>query len=291
MLGSNGLARHNSFSHKQNMAKSASSLMGILVGLIADTKLTNGEIEFLQLWVDEQENLSGDFYDISDVIAQVLFDRIITTAEKDDLMNLLEDCMHYSPKFEQDKELLNQYIGFLKGITVDDRINENEFDRLVVETCKLSHMFEIFPLTIVQDNILELLSTNCVEPKNLTDLCEMIKEICEADFKATGDALPHGGVTRYFCDTIDTFTGRNVCITGKFLQGPRTEVVSILEGKGAHIQKNVNKETDIVIIGALESRDWINSSSGRKIERAHALREQGSGIQITCEQVSLVCGY
>ncbi|MGL1886935.1 MAG: BRCT domain-containing protein [Reichenbachiella sp.] len=271
------------------MAKSASSLKGILEGVIADDRLTLVEIEFLQLWADEQENLCGDFLDISDAIARVLKEGIITNAEKDELLSLIEDCVQYSPKFEQDKELMNQYIEFLKGITVDDVVDEKEFDKLVVETCKLSHMFTVFPLNIVQDKILELLSTNCVEPKDLKELCEMIKEICGTDFMATDDAL--GGATRFFCDNIESFSGRNVCITGKFLQGPRTEVASILEGKGARIHKNVNKETDVVIIGALESRDWINSSSGRKIERAHALREQGSGIQITCEQVSLVCGY
>jgi NAD-dependent DNA ligase len=85
---------------------------------------------------------------------------------------------------------------------------------------------------------------------------------------------------------------KGFCFTGKFIFGTRVECQRAVTSWGALIHKYPIFATDYLVIGDLGSRDWIHSTSGRKIERALEIRSQGRSIKLIDEQhwiTSLEC--
>ncbi len=73
------------------MQRSCESLIGICVGILADTKLNEAELRFLDLWLLENRELTrltpGD--EIFAMTSQVLADGVVTAVELDKLKTLL----------------------------------------------------------------------------------------------------------------------------------------------------------------------------------------------------------
>lgn len=85
---------------------------------------------------------------------------------------------------------------------------------------------------------------------------------------------------------------KSFCFTGTFLFGTRTQCQKAIASWGGVIHKYPIHETDYLVIGDLGSRDWIHSTSGRKIERAIEIRSKGHPIRLIAEQhwiASLEC--
>lgn len=88
--------KKSSDSHRVNSrfsdeTKQLQELNGIVMGLICDNILTEGEILFLDSWIKRNERLSGNYpFDmISKALNEILEDNIITNEEKADLLNIL----------------------------------------------------------------------------------------------------------------------------------------------------------------------------------------------------------
>lgn len=74
-------------------------------------------------------------------------------------------------------------------------------------------------------------------------------------------------------------------MTGKFAYGARSAVFGAIAALGGlPTDAAPNRTTNYVVIGAFASRDWINTSHGRKIEKAVELRAKGTGLRILAEE-------
>ena len=81
------------------------------------------------------------------------------------------------------------------------------------------------------------------------------------------------------------FANQQFVVTGKFAYGARTAVFEAIAALGGLPTDSApTKTTNCVVIGVFASRDWINTSHGRKIEKAVQLREKGTGINIVSEE-------
>ncbi|MCQ2107356.1 MAG: BRCT domain-containing protein [Fibrobacter sp.] len=284
-LDADGQPLNGGFNKVRNRNKAAATLYGILNGITADQQLNDTEILFLQVWLEQQKEMKGDILDIYDAVKAALEDGVISSDEREDLKNLLDDCIEFSEKvFEKDAEV-NQFVGFLKGITADGVINETEFDKLkqYVSNVPLT-VQKVFPFNIVYDRINMILSDQIVDENELRELNDLVSDIVGTHFTEDGDAV--GGATSLFNEPIpECLEGKNVCFTGKFISGSRKQIEAEAAKIGAIPQNSVTNSTDCVIVGTLVSRDWIHESSGRKIEKAMNLQKKGFPILITSEQV------
>jgi hypothetical protein len=274
------------FNAKRNQNKAASTLVGILNGITADNELKDIEIFFLQNWLENQEERKNDLLDIYEDIQIILNDKVITKEERDDLFCSLNDCIDYSPAVFKDDFCINQLLGFLKGIAADDAISTIEFDKLRIELLKYESITSKWPFFIIGKTISDILQDGIVETSELRELCELVQHITGTKFTKYGDAV--GGATTLFDEPIHSFNFKKVCLTGKFISGTRNNLNKQLESLGAIIHENVTMQTDVLLIGTLCSRDWIHSSTGRKIEKAIELKENGQSIIITNEQAALL---
>jgi NAD-dependent DNA ligase len=79
------------------------------------------------------------------------------------------------------------------------------------------------------------------------------------------------------------FSAASFCFTGKFSFGTRCQCQDLVVSKGGVVHKYPIVATSFLVIGELGSRDWIHSNSGRKIERAIEIRDQGHPIKLISE--------
>lgn len=274
------------FNAKRNQNKAASTLVGILNGITADNILKDVEIFFLQNWLENQEERKNDLFDIYEDIQTILKDKVITKEERDDLFCLLNDSIDYNPAVFKEDSSINQFIGFLKGIAADDNISTIEFDKLRIELLKYESITSKWPFYIIGKTISDILQDGIVDTSELRELCELVQHITGAKFSKYGDAV--GGATTLFDEPIHSFNFKKVCLTGKFISGTRNNLNKQLESLRAIIHENVTTQTDVLLIGTLCSRDWIHTSTGRKIEKAIDLKGNGQSIIITNEQTALL---
>lgn len=71
--------------------------------------------------------------------------------------------------------------------------------------------------------------------------------------------------------------------TGRFAYGTRRDCEREVLTRGGAVADDVTQETSFLIIGTFGSRDWSQTSFGRKIRRAVELRGGGMPIRIVGE--------
>ncbi|MFW5804630.1 MAG: hypothetical protein ACOCWG_05315 [bacterium] len=189
-LDKNGQPVNLAFNWKRNQNKIASSLIVILSGITADSKLNDLEILFLQNWVSNQYEIKGDLYDIHEEINKILRDNIITAEEKDDLLCMLNDCIELSPKTIDTDSQINEFLGFLRGIAADDEINHEEFSKLKEYISKHSYIMNKWPFDYYLGKAInDILEDNIVTESELNELCSLIQKITGTSFTKDGDAI------------------------------------------------------------------------------------------------------
>jgi NAD-dependent DNA ligase len=78
--------------------------------------------------------------------------------------------------------------------------------------------------------------------------------------------------------------GKCFCFTGKFSFGTRTQCETAVVTRGGEVHKHPKSATCYLVVGEIGSRDWVHSTSGRKIEHAMLLKQDGKPVAIVAEQ-------
>jgi len=78
--------------------------------------------------------------------------------------------------------------------------------------------------------------------------------------------------------------GHDFVITGNFKHSTRKGVTDYIEQRGGSIKKTPSGNTDYLILGETGSAAWVQSNSGRKIQRAVEVRQAGNKIRIISEE-------
>ena len=81
-----------------------------------------------------------------------------------------------------------------------------------------------------------------------------------------------------------TFDGMLYVLTGKFDLGPRAACESEVTKRGGTCGRYITNHTNVLVIGSLGSRDWIETVYGRKIQDAMHHNENGARIVIVSEE-------
>lgn len=95
MLDEHGQPKITGFNAHRNIKKTVESLLGLCRGILADNNLADSEILYLDTWLKENSEITGDWPAnvIADRVSEVLADGIITQEESDDLKKTLEEII------------------------------------------------------------------------------------------------------------------------------------------------------------------------------------------------------
>lgn len=84
-------------------------------------------------------------------------------------------------------------------------------------------------------------------------------------------------------DEDNYFFGKSVCFTGKCLYGTRDAMLQKVADIGGHPMTNVNKTTDILVVGQQDYRIVGEDGLSSKQEKAMRLKDAGQDIEIMSE--------
>lgn len=211
--------------------------------------------------------------------------------------NALVDCKMTEKSFEKLRELgikarVEEYVGkpvsfttklseascsinilraILSDIVSDGKVDVQEFEELKTWIRENEKLRGEYPFDNISNKVDEILADGVIQPEELSELVAFIDEW-----------LDPVGHARH--KTITSLKDRHVVITGDFEYGCKDDVDKYLVSKGAIIDNNVLKKTELVIVGALGSSAWVAGNYGAKIKKALEYREKGQVIEIISER-------
>ncbi len=277
-----------SFSKQRNSHKAIENLWGLCFGLTADDDINPLEIQFFNLWLKENEHLheDPDAYDLYECAKDIVKQGRFTKDHAEDLHELINQVMEYRSKRATNDQTrqTNVLLGFVQGLLADQILNDKEIRQLNEWMCKNEQWRTTWPGNAIDQRLQEILEDNLITDDERDNLAALLNNINNCNILETGSA---GALTITLgvedIDTLD-FNKSTFCFTGTFLFGPRSACVSATETLGGINQKRITKTTNYLVLGTSVSRDWINTSFGRKIEKAKANQSKGANTIIITEE-------
>lgn len=279
------------FNYVRNRNKLFANLISIIDGITSDGVLTENELLFLDTWLLEAKELQNNiiFQQIRDKILDIRFDGKVTKEEliefKASLINIQRDILDipdidlYSK--ESDVHLLS---GLCKGVIGDGELNDDEIHYLDWWISQNSSLKNNYPGSALYQLIKKILEDKIITEDERKQLKIMLIEFTGSDPEnGIVDGLSIG---KSFFDDVDVIdlTGAIVCFTGKFLLGSRQKCLELADKQGAVVAKDLRLDLDYLIVGTLNSRDWMYQSFGRKIEKAKEYQAKGSNLKVITEE-------
>lgn len=270
---------------ERNLRKAAMSLKGILRGVVADSRLSELEVLYLDVWLKSQAHLrdNPDAIDLIDAIGDILSDGVISKDEEEDLMQLIEDMIEFGSYPEGGVvDRVNEFLGIVSGVVADDSINSREMLVLINWMEQNKDLHNSFPISLIVSNFDQMKA--CADRESYSEMTfRLLKKISGARFSETGSSDAHP--LSFIEDELSGIdhSGKRVCISGGFDLGSRDDVCAIAEARGYTIMGAVSGRTDYLVFGSQVSPDWGVSSFGRKIENAVRLRAEGKPVRIISE--------
>ncbi|MCB1645731.1 MAG: BRCT domain-containing protein [Pseudomonadales bacterium] len=179
--------------------------------------------------------------------------------------------------------LIDELIGICRGVIADGRVDERE--AIFVGQWIENHrdIADRWPVNVLYARITEMLKDGVLSSSEQAELLETLKEL-------TGETSTYQEPNRSTSLPLDKpepeviFEGKTFSLTGRFVYGSLIECEETIAELGGYIDEAPTRDTDYLIIGELCSPEWVHTTFGRSIERAVALREEGSGIRIISEE-------
>jgi len=260
--------------------KQRQELIGMIEGVLADDAINIHEAAHLATWLRQHRYQIGHAFDgIADELDDVLADGKITPEEDAQLRRTLQAALEHHTKNNTDDlpdDFTRRLIGFLKGVTADHVINDDELASLLR---LLPDEYHCTPIVETVRHTVEHYAGD--RAKLWRSLCA----IAGHDPKSgVVSGLAMGGIFDDPALPSDiSFEGATFCLTGTFAYGKRALCAERITNLGGQFHKHITKKTDYLVIGTLETKAWIGTNYGRKIESALGAKSKGSNIRIISE--------
>lgn len=267
--------------HEQNNEqKYFCHLTGFLEGVAASGYLEAGEIEpLLADCVEFVERVSDN--DARDIIEDFRVDIL-------DFDTINHCAKSRAAKIEplNEKNQLNRFLGFCRGVVCDGKITIAEAKAIVEIVRQKEYLFEAVGVHQIVTSCIDAIEDGVVTEQESFDICNAISCVVGESYGDTGIANPFGvanfpetKISSIDEDMID----RTVVLTGNFRTSPRRLLEERLSALGATIARHVSGSTHFVIVGGECSRDWIEMNRGTKIRKAQELRSKSQFPQFISE--------
>lgn len=182
--------------------------------------------------------------------------------------------------FERD---ITELLGIARGILFDGVVSPKEAEMLAVWCNNHPEVVSEWPGSVVADRLRRVFADGVVDAEEQADLRDLLEGLVGGTLALTtgfsgASALP-------LCKPAPelVFQARTYLMTGKFAFGPRKACQAQVTQRGGAVKTGISKQVDVLVIGSLGSRDWIQTSYGRKIQGAVDLRDSGHPVSIVSE--------
>lgn len=259
------------FISNPSLRKSISEFFGFIRGFTIDNEITDEEINYIKKWRQEHFNLikHEEIKDIIATIDEIIDDGKITLDEMFKLQCCVKkylDMVSTAP-VTMATQILD---GILKGIVVDNGITENECRNLRQWLYDNIYLSNHFPFDKIIRTLDDILADSIITEDEVEYLKSVINDILNP--------------VESLKSQIYSVDGKNICLSGNFSFGSKSEVEVYIVERGGNVESSVKKSTDILIIGDCECIAYSNGTYGTKVKKAMEYNEKGCNIQIVKEK-------
>jgi NAD-dependent DNA ligase len=175
-------------------------------------------------------------------------------------------------------------IGICAGLVADGQLNDQEIVFLNTWLTSNSELRSTWPGEVVYAKVSDALKDGYVSQEERQHLLVTLQQLAGGAFSETG-ATPDGSSGLGFdVPTEIQFAERVFCFTGQFLYGTRSVCEKAVISLSAECSSSITRHTNYLVVGAMASRDWKNTSHGLKIEKAMTLKQDGCHLFVISEE-------
>lgn len=283
-------SNYRRYTTKSEAHKAFNSLKGIIEGISIDKKISQDEINELEMWCDKYENLvrSNPYNDLITNIQVIISDNIITEEEIKDmkwLCDKFKDGFNYYDVFTSDLQVLQ---GICHGILADGKIDGKEIIELNKWLDNNEHLTSYYPYDEICSLVKDVLEDGVIDEEEEKILKKYFSEFVIVINPALQKKINHdvkdikiGGI----CSKVNEikFIDNQFCFTGKSSQISRNEIKNLIIEFGGKYVDSVSAKTNYLIVGNEGNPCWAYSCYGRKVEEARKQRKKGNQILIVHE--------
>ena len=184
---------------------------------------------------------------------------------------------------------VNELMGLCQGVIADGSICEKEvvfLQKWFANNAKHLNIHSDNFLNIIADKINEISLSELSEKQGfLVEFHNFLQKLTGSNYELgevqKSTSLPVNDNARIIIPES------KFVLTGTFARLPRKQIVEIIEENNGYIKPNVTLDVNYLVIGEYVSKDWANSSFGRKIERAVEIQKQSKILKIISEEYFL----
>jgi len=287
-----GQPENIAFNYYANRSKALCSLIGIIDGILADSKVTESEVNFLDTWISSNDVLFRNrlMREIKDRVDAICLKDQVLCADLQDIRNSAEYLIlnDYSINIiygdDDGKEIL---LGICKGITSEQNLNDDEIQFLVDFFERNNHLQYSWPSSELYVLIQDIIQEGVITEHERGLLLQFINSIFgDSISRGISDGLSISLPLDHGAQIM--FPDHTFCLTGAFLHGKRDSCEELILERGGRVSNTISKKVQFLVIGTLSSRDWKFSNYGRKIETAVEYRDiKRYDIKIVSEEMWL----
>jgi hypothetical protein len=180
---------------------------------------------------------------------------------------------------------VNEMLGVIRGIVCDGVVSEGEIFAFRNWLSEHPNAIVGWPGNVLAERIARTLEDGVVSASERVDLYELFCDTTgEGDIR---EQVPGSFSARLpFDDPAPAivFPSNMFCFTGAFIYGDRSycEKSTVLRGGECH--RDVVQKPMTLVVGGHGNDAWIQSSFGRKIEKAMQYKQRGVPIAVVCEE-------
>lgn len=166
-----------------------------------------------------------------------------------------------------------EMLGLVKGVLADGTVSAAEIDLLHGWARAHPDVIEGWPGRVLYRRLETIAADGVVTDTEREDLAELLRQIVGGQ---AGILVGASTATELPLDRpppVIAFQDCGFVFTGKFAFGPRAACEEAVQRLGGWCAPSVTRQTRYLVIGTFGSRDWIQSSHGRKIEKAVGYRD------------------
>lgn len=175
-------------------------------------------------------------------------------------------------------------IGICMGIAADGAVHDREVLFLSTWLADNPDVTQEWPGSELGRRVKAILADGIITPDERADLLETLQQLTGNFFSETGAAAPEGPALPIDDDPCIIFGNRCFCFTGRFLYGTRASCERTILRLGGMAVDTVSRKLDYLVIGTLIEPQWINTTYGRKIEKAIACQQEGAELAVVSER-------
>lgn len=275
------------FSNPSLIEKDFQTLIGILEGIRSDLVINIIEHNELRDWVNSHKEYENKppYSEAITMIRAAVADGVLSDSEIEDIIWYCKRFIDKNDYFDSITGGIQQLLGIVKGIIIDQEINIAELaflDQWLEENEYLKNAWpydELYSLTtkIIQDKAI-----TAEEHHALLNFFQALTG--ENSHSTSNTALIDTLKTGFYqIDPVITIPERTFCITGISKKYKRKEIAQKIELYGGFMVDNVSAKLDYLIVCNEKNNCWAFTCYGRKIEEAIKHRKSGIPLVIVHE--------